>query len=41
MEAAKGALSNSPFAEQIPEILQEAHFMLLDQEQKRLSESED
>ena len=41
IEAAKGALSNSPFAEQIPVILQEAHSMLLDQEQKRLSESED
>jgi predicted aldo/keto reductase-like oxidoreductase len=41
MEAAKGVLSNSPFAEQIPGILQEAHSMLLDQAQKRLSESED
>ena len=41
MESAKGVLSNSPFAEQIPGILQEAHSMLHDQEQKRLSESED
>ena len=41
IEAAKGVLSNSPFAEQIPGILQEAHSMLHDQEQKRLSESED
>ena len=41
MESAKGVLSNSPFAEQIPGILQEAHSMLLDQAQKRLSESED
>ncbi len=41
MEATKGLLSNSPFADRIPGILQEAHSMLLDQEQKRLSESED
>ena len=41
MEATKGVLSNSPFADRIPRILQEAHSMLLDQEQKRLSESED
>ena len=41
MEATKGVLSNSPFADRIPGILQEAHSMLLDQEQKRLSESED
>ena len=41
MEATKGVLSNSPFADQIPGILQEAHSMLLDQEQKRLSESKD
>ena len=41
IEGTKGALSNSPFAEQIPGILQEAHSMLHDQEQKRLSESED
>lgn len=41
MEVAMLVLSNSPFAEQIPGILQEAHFMLHDQEQKRLSESED
>ena len=40
-EATKGLLSNSPFADRIPGILQEAHSMLLDQEQKRLSESED
>ena len=41
MEAVKGVLGNSPFAERIPGILLEAHSMLLDQEQKRLSESED
>ena len=41
MEATKGVLSNSPFADRIPGILQEAHSMLLDQEQKRLSESKD
>ena len=41
IEAVKGVLGNSPFAERIPGILQEAHSMLLDQEQKRLSESED
>ena len=41
MEVTMGVLSNSPFAEQIPGILQEAHSMLHDQEQKRLSESED
>ena len=41
MEATKGVLSNSPFADRIPRILQEAHSMLLDQKQKRLSESED
>ena len=41
MEATKGVLSNSPFADRIPGILQEAHSMLLDREQKRLSESED
>ena len=41
MEATKGVLSNSPFADRIPGILQESHSMLLDQKQKRLSESED
>ena len=41
MEAAKGVLGNSPFADRIPGILQESHSMLIDQEQKRLSESGD
>ena len=41
MEATKGVLCNSPFADRIPGILQESHSMLLDQKQKRLSESED
>ena len=33
------AINESPFADQIPDILREAHELLLDQEQKRLSDS--
>ena len=33
------AINNSPFADQIPDILREAHELLLDREQKRLSDS--
>ena len=34
------ALKGSPFAGRIPGILEEAHGLLLDESQKRLSESE-
>ena len=33
------AINESPFADQIPDILREAHELLLDREQKRLSDS--
>ena len=39
-EKIKSVLEASPFADRIPDILEEAHVLLFDQEQKRLSQSE-
>ena len=40
MEKVAPCLKNSPFADRLPGILAEAHALMHDQEQKRLSESD-